>query len=139
MTGVQDLEALLTVSQARFDRRRQALALIQKEETALRAELARLKDMALTARAPSTDMIGMRSVGADLLWQGWIARGRTEKNMALARVLARKGHEVTKLRRAFGRVAALEEVIGAQRSALQDRARKAQLATAIEMGLDNRR
>lgn len=111
MTGRAALQDLLTVSRLRYDRQRQVLAGITAEEDRIRSDLARLDDMGRAQQAGDP----MRVVGADLLWQGWLARARSALNMRLARQLALKDQELARVKRAFGRVTALEAILEAQR------------------------
>lgn len=45
----------------------------------------------------------MRALGADLLWQGWLTRQRSEINTQLANLLVQKAALMDALRLAFGR------------------------------------
>ena len=135
MTEIADLMLLLEVSEVTYDRQRQALAVIAREESRLRQDLARL-DALDASDAPEADRgHGMRAVGADILWQGWLARTRTRINMELARVLARKAHEQARLRKAFGRVDALRQLIGAENGRQRKQAEAQNLESAIEIAL----
>ncbi len=122
------LEKLLTVSQARYDHQQQAFARIVAEEKRLRGELARLTEMGRANAQDSDGLRPMQAIGADLLWQGWLARAQTTLNMQLARVLAVKEFEQRKVRQAFGKVVALQDLI-------RD-ARKKQRAVVAKKGLD---
>lgn len=77
---------------------------LTEEESALRAELEALE---VAHRAnhtlPETDLMATRSVGADILWQGWVSRSRRQLQVRLANVLARKGDALRDLRKAYGR------------------------------------
>ncbi|MEQ8897797.1 MAG: hypothetical protein RID23_11950 [Roseovarius sp.] len=83
-----------------------------EEETALRAELDDL-DAARRANQAlgETDLAASRSVGADMLWQGWVARSRRQLQIRLARVLARKGDALRDLRKAYGRGDAAQSLL----------------------------
>lgn len=109
MTKRAELRELLQVSDVQYNRQRQALAKLIEEENALRAELTRLAQMDRVSEL-GTDA-NLRAVGADLLWKGWLSRAKTNVNMQLARVLAAKAHEQSKVRRAFGKVTALGQIL----------------------------
>ena len=81
---------------------------IAAEEVEIRNKLARLEEHAAAVAAPADDTtLELRSVGADLLWQGWVNRARRDLQTDLARVLARKGEEARYLQRAHGRSEAI--------------------------------
>jgi len=97
------------------------LRVIASEEARVRERLAMLDDHGAAAAVPSDQTtLALRSVGADLLWRGWVARTRRELQIELARILARKGEALRQLRRAHGRSQAAE--------ALQADARRAERA-----------
>lgn len=129
------LEHLLSVSQASYDSQRQTFAKILAEESHLRSELARLKKLEQSAAATDQSLTPLRAVGADILWQSWLTRSRTNLNIQLARTLAIKAHEQSKVRQAFGKVVALQQLI--LETQHQDRKLRAQrlLSTAIDQSL----
>ncbi len=125
MNDLVTLQKLLTVSEVKYDQQRQALSKLLQEEYRLRNELIRLSEMGRTAQQQTKTTAVMQAIGADLLWQGWLGRARAEQNMKLARVLARKEHEKGKVRQAFGKVAAVRELINqAQQTQRKAAARK---------------
>ncbi len=87
------------------------LAKLQKlnaEEAKLRENLKALQTRAHTAA--DRQMVPMRQIGADVLWQGWVSRTRQELNIKLAQVLMRKEQMKTDLKRSFGKHQAVEEL-----------------------------
>ena len=140
MTDLAGLHGLLTASQLHYERQRQALAGLLAEETTLRRELARLDAMnRAQAGGPVSEM---QLLGADVLWQAWVGRTKTRLNLRLSRVLARKGTEQAKVRKAFGKVTALSELIEAEKTRIRSKSAKATLDRAIrhgpQTGLDGR-
>ncbi|MGI3213233.1 hypothetical protein ACROSR_19290 [Roseovarius tibetensis] len=83
-----------------------------QEESRLRRALARLDAQHAANRAlPESDLDGLRQIGGDMIWHGWVGRKRAELQTELARVLGRKGQMISKLRRAFGKAQAVERVM----------------------------
>ncbi|NCQ24518.1 MAG: hypothetical protein COW54_15345 [Rhodobacteraceae bacterium CG17_big_fil_post_rev_8_21_14_2_50_63_15] len=77
---------------------------VLQQEAHLRANLTALDAQRQASQHLSeTEMHGVREIGADLLWLAWLGRNRADLQMQLARVLARKGHMMQGLRRAFGK------------------------------------
>lgn len=132
---MNDLQQLLTVSQAQYEQQRGILVGIISEEADLRRELARLTEMATAAEPHDPSFDGLRAIGADLLWQGWVGRARVTLNMRLARLLARKEHEQEKVRRAFGKVVALQELIEAAEGRHHRKKAQQSLSIAIDQSL----
>ena len=131
MKDLAGLQALLAASEAAYESQRKSLARLQQEEISLRAELERLQAL---DRLPA-DPGGMRAIGADVLWRGWLGRARAGLNLRLARVLARKLHEQERLRRAFGRVCALRELVATEAERRRKSARARSLDAAIRIAL----
>ncbi|WP_297772870.1 hypothetical protein [uncultured Roseovarius sp.] len=74
------------------------------EEQRLRAEISQLESVRCAARdAPNESLLGYREVGADLMWQGFIGRRKSELHSELARLLGRKGQMTVRMRHAFGK------------------------------------
>jgi hypothetical protein len=135
MSARADLEQLLMVSTAQYDHQRQVFAKVVAEEGQLRQELLRLKGLDQIAEENPTAVSNMRVIGADLLWQGWLSRSKSALNMQLARVLAIKAHEQDKVRKAFGKVVALQELIKNEKKERQKKAAQVALGLAIDHAL----
>lgn len=135
MTEISQLRQLIVITQAQYDHQRQIFAKVLNEETRMREELQRLSDLDKAAGRTQDQIRGMRAIGADLLWRGWLSRSRTELNMQLARVLAIKEHEQEKVRQAFGKVVALEELIALKTKHEKTEVAKAALLDTIEMSV----
>lgn len=124
---MNELNTLLMVAQARYDQQRQVFTKIVKEESVLRAELDRISGLNRTSNHDPEAVGDMQMIGADLLWKAWLSRSRTTLNHALARVLARKSLEQDRMRKAFGKVAALETLIQAEQKKRRKRFAQASL------------
>lgn len=133
MNSSDQLESLLAISRINYDHQRQTFAKILQEEAQLRQELVRLAEMGQAGRQNDVNAISMRAIGADLLWKSWLGRSRSELNMKLARVLATKEQEQEKVRRAFGKVNALEELVLSGRV----KQRKTDARRDLELAINN--
>ncbi len=99
----EKLAALVRVTELRFQKEYDAVRALIEEEARLRGDLAKLDRQSMAVGSGGDADQAMRTIGADILWQGWVARTRRDLNMQLARVLARKPHVMDRVRKAFGR------------------------------------
>lgn len=120
----QDFDALCDVTQALYRAEVARMAQVLQEEKRLRAALARLDaQRAANEALPDADLGGLRQIGGDMIWQAWVGRKKAELQSELARVLARKGQMAGKLRRAFGKTEAIEELAATARAERHGEAR----------------
>lgn len=112
----EPLEDLAAVTDAVFRHRLSGLQALTAQEAMLRQQLARLDEARLAGIAEASGDIGMRALGADLLWQGWVMRQRTQLNMRLANVLVMKEAQGRALRAAFGKARVAEELCAQQKA-----------------------
>lgn len=135
MNDIEALTKLHMAARAQYEQQVQQFSKLVKQEAALRRELTRLSDLDQSAAAQGASLSSMQHLGADLIWQGWLGRAKTALNMDLAQVLARKEHEKTIVRRAFGKVTALEHLIDeARKKRRKDRA-AAELNSILEQAI----
>jgi len=81
-------------------------------EGKLRADLARLEQQhKQNLTLPATQLFAPRHIGADVLWQGWVGRSRTDINQQLALVLAQKAQMMKGLRLAHGKHQAAKQLL----------------------------
>ncbi len=130
-----ELEQLLFVSQLQYDRQKQTYTRIIGEEARLRYELERLSALGKPKKDVAENLTSMRAIGADLLWQGWLGRSKADVNMKLARVLAKKAYEQEKVRKAFGKLIALEKLAKQENDTQLKRRQKHELGAAITSSL----
>ncbi|MEY8841722.1 hypothetical protein AB9K41_22060 [Cribrihabitans sp. XS_ASV171] len=109
-------DALATICEAAYLAEHEKIRSVLEEEARLRGSLARLDRQAAETRAAQDRAEGYRTLGADLLWQGWEARTRAELNTDLARARARRLVAMDGLRTAFGRKEAVAELAGRERA-----------------------
>ncbi|WP_322867077.1 hypothetical protein U5922_013375 [Aquicoccus sp. G2-2] len=104
----QDLVALTdAVFQADLAR----LRTITSEEAALRADLATLQGaVSRSVALPASDALALRQLGGDLLWLSWVGRKRSDLNMRIANVMARKLDAEGALRRSFGKAEVAQQI-----------------------------
>lgn len=103
----KQLRDLVQVTALAFDASLAPLAEIQREEDRLRGLLADLRARPVQGGEVTPAMLA----GADLAWDAWAARRREVLNTELARLLARKMQVEARVRRAFGRKMAAEELL----------------------------
>jgi hypothetical protein len=132
MTELETLEQLLVLTRIKYDRQQQDFAKILAEEASIRQKLDQLVALNQAAEPGDMDHIGMQAIGADILWQGWLGRAKTSLNMQFSRVLARKAHEQTKIRRAHGKVVAIETLIHTMKESQRKTRKARQLDATLE-------
>jgi len=122
---LQDLARLTAAQKSAQEARMQKLV---AEETGIRTQISALDDRHQKARdLPSEQMAGLRQIGADMLWQGWVSRNRRQLQLRLAQVLARKGAAMRDLRLAHGRNSAAESLCHAATAEARENLDKARL------------
>jgi len=115
--------ALCALADALHERAAARLQALRDEEARLRAALTRLDTQADAARdLPQEALRGVREIGADIVWEGWLARHRAALRDELARVLASKEEVLPAQKRAFGKA----EAARALRARVQAQARRGQ-------------
>ena len=132
---VTELEQLGSITMARYEQQQQSFQRIVGEESRLRTEIVKLDDHLRTARDRSETDIPLRAIGADIIWQGWVGRRKTELNMKLAQVLAIKEHHLVQVRSAYGKVLVVQELIANAQDEKRKKTSQAQLDRAIEQTL----
>ena len=135
MNDKDTLRSLLKVSTAQYDKQRQALVVLIQQENALRYEITRLSALNEMPEGSDNDIANMRAIGADLRWRGWLGRAKSELNMQLARILAAKENEQLQVRRAFGKVTALRQLLSEMEAEQRKKRAKDSLALAIDHSL----
>ena len=111
MKQIVQLKQMQIVVQAQYDLAQQAFQKIVAEENALRRELSRLGTLEKSARDDAHRDLEMRSIGADIIWQSWVVRTKTQLNMAISRVLAKKQPHLAIVKRAYGKVLIVNELL----------------------------
>jgi len=132
--------ALCALTDALHQREAARLRALRDEEARLRAALERLDAQARDARAlPPEALRGLREIGADIVWQGWLARQRAALRDALARVLARREQALPAQRHAFGKAEAARAISAQARAMARDRAARRQAGLLDDLGAMARR
>ena len=102
---------LAALADARYQVDLAQLQSIVGEETRLRSELQKLAGFEReNAATDPADMLALRQLGGDILWQAWIGRKREELNLCLATVMARKLMVMQKLKVSFGKRSAAQSL-----------------------------
>lgn len=107
------LEDLVGLTEAVYRGRLSRLQTLLVEEARLRQDLNRLGQMQYRSEIDAQDL-ALRALGADLLWQGWVTRQKTNLNMQLANVLVQKSAVVRDAKLAFGQAQAAGTLHSAQ-------------------------
>lgn len=111
MTQIDQLRQMQILVQAQYDLAQQAFQKVVAEENTLRRELSRLDTIEKSARSEAHHDLGMRAIGADIIWQSWVGRTKTQLNMALSRILAKKQPYLAVVKRAYGKVLIVGELL----------------------------
>lgn len=135
MTELEQMEA---ITEARYQQQQQGFQRVLAEENRLRSELMRLDEHLRETRITSHDDTRIRAIGADVIWQAWAGRRKTELNMKLARVLAMKEHHLAQVRRAYGKLLVSRELIAQERDLLKRQKARTELDRAIDQSLLHR-
>lgn len=125
MSELEQLREIREIVQVAYDLAQKNLREILAAETIVRNELSRLNEIMVTARMEAQNSSEMQVIGADMVWQSWVGRTKTELNMKLARILAEKEPHMFTIRRAYGKVLAVQELIEKAEKALKKRAENA--------------
>ncbi len=108
MKDAADLDGLAGAADLMLQRELRAIHDVLAREADIQKDLARLDRMQKSNRDGGDDHRHLRAIGADMLWQEWLARTRTELLRSLSEARARKLRVMTGARRAFGRKQAVE-------------------------------
>ncbi len=107
------LGRLQQVADAVYQHEQRAIKAICAEETALRRALAALDAGGAEFAPADIGKTGALALsGAEMAWRKWSGNRRAALNAELARVLARKSQELTRVRQAFGRSEAIRMLHG---------------------------
>ncbi len=113
----KDLTEMEKVTEALYQKEYSALRPTLEAEAKVMQQLARLDDQALQTRRNSARTDGYQVTGTDVLWNGWESSTRRNLNTELARIRSQKLSAMDRLRSAFGRKQAVQN--------LSDQAKKA--------------
>ncbi|MEM9968401.1 MAG: hypothetical protein AAF755_09900 [Pseudomonadota bacterium] len=132
MTQLKKLHAMQRVLQARFDEKQQHFQKLTAREVQLRQELSRLSEQG--RRGANTDM-ALQSIGADMLWRGWVGRAKTKLNIELAQTLALKNYHLDEVKEAYGKLLAINQLVSKQQEKQRKTTAEVRLSNAIEQHL----
>ena len=127
---IDQLASLQQLTDLAYQRDLAELAPILEREKQLRTQLSSLEEKAKQGRQTESALELMRPMGADILWERWLARHRRDINSQLAQVLAEKERRVSSLRKSFGRSRVTTEV-AKQEEAKKTRQREKKRQAAI--------
>ncbi len=131
-----DLDALAELTGALYQAEAARMRQLFADERRLREGLARLEaQYAANRTLPEPQLNGLRQIGGDMIWQGWVSRKKAELQSELARVLGYKGQTIARLRRAHGKSHAVERVMAAERAQRIASNRAQDAETRAQLGL----
>lgn len=122
------MKTLLQLEQLRSLKSQKALAEITAEEAKLRRQINTLQQHRQMSHDTDPELMPMRAIGADILWQGWIDRTQAELNFDLARVLARKAPIAKQARKNIGR----RDVVSELKDRMEDADARAEASARME-------
>lgn len=102
------LQQMKSVTEAQYLQEHARIKPVLDAEAALRGKLAQLDRQVKEAREQANGDLAMKSLGADLLWQGWHNRMKRQLNIELAQATAKKLMAMDRLRKSFGRKHAVQ-------------------------------
>ena len=105
-----ELDDLLHITQARYQKAQSALQAVQKEETRLRGLLSELLEKERSGREAMSQDNTLQRTGGDVNWMRWVAHSRRILNMQLANVLVQKEKAFRELQSHFGKADVLEKL-----------------------------
>ncbi|MEP3638573.1 MAG: hypothetical protein ABJN14_15085 [Paracoccaceae bacterium] len=111
------LSDLATLMELKYQASQVELRSICVREAKIREQIARLDQQSISTLSAGAST--MKSVGADMLWNAWAGRAKSDLNTELARVLARKEFFLRAARRNFGKVLASQSLSKEERNAVQ--------------------
>lgn len=135
MTSNESLSVLHEIANAYYERQRSDFDLILAQEARLREDLARLDASVPQCDDEESGYARMQMIGADVLWQGWLGRAKTRINMELAQTLARKAQATKRVKDAFGKILALDEMIVTIEKENRKAKERSDLELALQMAL----
>jgi hypothetical protein len=120
MSGVRFGE-IRRLTEMIYRTRQTELQVLKSEENRLRNAASAIEaQRRITARSDHADPI-RQSIGADVLWQGWLDARQRELSIELARLRARREPAEHRLRLAFGRNKVAQELARQEKSKKRDR------------------
>jgi len=124
------LKSLVGIMEVRFLQRQTTFAKIVAEENRLRAELAKIDQLASDAQ--SKDDAYLKAIGADVIWNAWVGKTKSQLNRELALVLAQKNKILGSVRREFGKLLSAEQLLKQHNHSVEQQRLAHRLSNAID-------
>ncbi|SFS87554.1 hypothetical protein SAMN04488040_2207 [Sulfitobacter marinus] len=124
-----DIERIFEVQ---YEKKQKEFRELTLQEARLRTEIAELNSRYLESCEIGNARFEMRSIGADVAWNAWVGRKKTELNVELAQVLAVKDQNLRLVREAFGKLSVARELSRKMRLKHKNMLREKALIQAIE-------
>ncbi|WP_407493741.1 hypothetical protein [Pseudooceanicola sp. MF1-13] len=117
-----DFSDLARITDAAFQADLAKLRQHARDEARVRQAIADLDRQMEDAMAAQTEVLSpWKALGADQAWRSWIMRKRSEANMQLARVLARKAEAAARVKLSFARNQVGDELAARQKEESRQR------------------
>lgn len=124
-----DIEKIFEVQYEKKQREFRKLVL---QETQLRSDLAELDSRYQESCEIGKSRFEMRSIGADIAWNVWVGRKKTQLNIELAQILSVKDRNLKQVREAFGKLSVTRDLSKNMRLKHTNMLREKSLTEAIE-------
>lgn len=130
------LANLAALTDTLFQAEQMTMRHIVQQEARLRRDIAQLDaHRAASLALPEDQLRPARQIGADVQWQAWLGRARTDLNRQLALCLVQKARMMTALRHAHGRNMAANQIVKEDRLARARRRAQQDLITEDSLAM----
>lgn len=129
---IENMASLQQITDAQFQVSQAKMQTITTEEQRIRKTLLDLELQRQTSGSDG-DMVAIRALGADIMWQVWVDRKRAALHIKLAQILVRKANAANELRHTFGKNQACIEL------QLRQQTRRKQKQTAARLAQEQAR
>ena len=130
---MKQMQELVNITQVLYLKEQAAVQDILSKEAALRSKLAQIDQQVLQARDNARGVEPMKTTGADVIWLAWVGRAKTQLNLQLAQVLARKLLVMDKVRIAFGKTQVARQMAQTDANTQRKKRQGQLLASAYEV------
>lgn len=133
---MKQMQELVSITHSLYLKEQAAVQDILSEEAVLRAKLAQLDLQVRQARNENSGFEPMQAIGADVVWLSWVGRAKTQLNLQLAQVLARKSQVMGKVSLAFGKSLIARQMAVAEEKKQRDKRQARLLASAYDANVE---
>ncbi len=120
------------IFEVQYEKKQKEFRKLILQEAQLRSDIAELDSRHQESCKIDSARFEMRSIGADVAWNAWVGRQKTQLNIELAQVLAVKDRNLKQVREAFGKLSVTRDLGKKMRLKHTNMLREKSLAQAIE-------